>query len=181
MSKTPEPGADLVEIGVVVRRHGVRGELRLLPHNPDTEVIGAGRRVHLRCKDGSQQWRTIESSRPHKNLYLVFFAGVASTEQADALVGARAAVQRQELPELGADERYWFELVGCRVESETGRVLGRVAEVLATGSNDVLVVRDGDTEHLIPWIDDVVVDSDADRIVVRAVAGLLANDDSPVE
>jgi 16S rRNA processing protein RimM len=47
-------------------------------------------------------------------------------------------------------------------------VFGNVETLMETGANDVLVVRDGGTESLIPYINGVVVDVDrtAKRIVV---------------
>ena len=164
-----------VEIGAIVRRHGVRGEVRVLPHNPLSEALEVGQRVELVGADGATQWRKIESLRPHKRFYLVFFDGVTSADQADLLVGARVVVPRDALPELDDDEVYWFDLIGCDVQGESGEEFGRVVEMMATGSNDVLVVREGDAEHLIPWIDDVIVswDHEQSKIVIRVLPGLL--------
>ena len=50
-----------------------------------------------------------------------------------------------------------------------------IQEVIATGANDVWVVRDGDLEVLVPVIDNVVksIDLGARRMVIEAVPGLL--------
>jgi 16S rRNA processing protein RimM len=49
-----------------------------------------------------------------------------------------------------------------------GRMLGRVAYLLATGSNDVLVVQEGDREILVPFlIDKVILDVDTKNGVIR--------------
>jgi len=70
---------------------------------------------------------------------------------------------------------YWYELVGMEVVADDGRALGRVESLLATGANDVLQVRDGDREILLPNIPDVVlsVDRETKRITVRLLPGLL--------
>jgi len=56
-----------------------------------------------------------------------------------------------------------------------GDRLGTVDHLIPTGSNEVLVVRDGAREHLIPVIADVVREVDlADRkIVIEPIEGLL--------
>ena len=48
-------------------------------------------------------------------------------------------------------------ILNARAENGASSSLGRVASVIETGANDVLVVRDGDTERLIPFITDRVV------------------------
>ena len=39
-------------------------------------------------------------------------------------------------------EFYWYELIGCRVESESGQWVGTVREIWETGAHDVLLVED---------------------------------------
>jgi 16S rRNA processing protein RimM len=55
------------------------------------------------------------------------------------------------LPETAPDEYYWTDLEGMQVVNIDGRLLGRVAYLLATGANDVLVVQ-GDEEILVPFV-----------------------------
>jgi 16S rRNA processing protein RimM len=61
------------------------------------------------------------------------------------------------------------------VVTTAGEHLGRVAQILQTGSNDVYVVRDDRREVLIPAIHDVVreIDLTAGVITVEAIEGLL--------
>ena len=58
---------------------------------------------------------------------------------------------RDQFPALAADEYYWTDLLGLSVRLEDGRVLGTIANMLATGANDVMVVR-GERERLIPFV-----------------------------
>ena len=55
------------------------------------------------------------------------------------------------LPETRADEFYWTDLEGLEVRTTAGLTLGRVAHLLATGANDVLVL-DGTPQLLIPFL-----------------------------
>ena len=50
------------------------------------------------------------------------------------------------------DEYYWTDLEGLRVRDRDGTVIGTVAYLLETGANDVLVVRDGEREILVPFV-----------------------------
>ena len=79
----------------------------------------------------------------------------------------RIAVPRSELPPLPEGEYYWQDLLGLRVVNCEGVELGEVAEIFATGANDVLVVR-GERERLIPFVEPVVVkvDIEASRLTL---------------
>ena len=80
-----------------------------------------------------------------------------------------------EMPAPADGEFYYHELAGFAVATSDGRALGTVATTFSTGLNDVWVVRDGEHEHLIPVIADVVrrIDRDGRRIVIEAIPGLL--------
>ena len=73
-------------------------------------------------------------------------------------------------------EYYWHQLVGCRVESREGRVVGTVREIWETGAHDVLVVESVDgSQQLISTARELVpeIDLEAGRIVVASLPGLL--------
>lgn len=82
------------------------------------------------------------------------------------LIDHEIAVEREALPEPGRRSYYWADLEGLRVVHRDGRELGRVAYLMETGANDVLVVQ-GDSEYLVPFIlDDVILDVDLDNDVI---------------
>jgi len=164
----------LIAIGDIVGVHGVRGEVRLRPYNAQTEALADVGRLFI-LEGTTVRELEVEQVRPHGRVWLVRFAGVNTPEQARALSGVAAAVPEADLPALEAGQFYCYQLIGLQVADDGGAVLGRVADVLATGANDVLVVDAARGELLIPMIDAVVVEVDfaAGRIVVRPVEGLL--------
>ena len=95
--------------------------------------------------------------------------GCNDRNQAEALVGAKIAVYRNQLPQLeGPGHFYWADLKGLQVVNTAGVELGVVDYLLETGANDVLVVK-GDQERLIPYLWKQVVqdvDLSAKRILV---------------
>jgi 16S rRNA processing protein RimM len=118
---------------------------------------------------------TVESSRPHKDRLLVRFREVQTREQAEALQRALLVVPESLSPELPEGSWWDHRIVGCVIETDTGRALGTVHDVIHTAANDVWsAVDDEGTETLIPVLRDVIldVDMDAKRIVVREIPGL---------
>lgn len=160
-----------VAVGRITRAHGVQGELAVLVIS---EVPG-------RFADGETVWLedgrtlTVESSRPHKDRLLVRFREVQTREQAEALQRALLVVPESLSPELPEGSWWDHRIVGCAIETDTGRALGTVHDVIHTAANDVWsAVDDEGTETLIPVLQDVIldVDIDAKRIVVREIPGL---------
>ena len=101
--------------------------------------------------------------------------GVERRESAEALRGRLVTVAAEALPRAGAGEAYWFELVGCRVETSSGEAVGRVRELWATPAHDTLVVDGADgRDRLIPATPALLreIDVAAGRIVIEDLPGL---------
>ena len=60
------------------------------------------------------------------------------------------------MPETERGQFYWSDLEGLRVVHRDGTELGKVAYLLETGANDVMVVQ-GEQERLIPFVLDTVI------------------------
>ncbi len=109
---------------------------------------------------------------------LVHLEGCDDRDAALSLRNTAILVERQALPALAEGEYYWRDLQGLEVWSEAPPqpvLLGVVRELMATGTNDVLVVapcagsRD-ERERLIPFLMDqvvVAVEASAGRLRVR--------------
>jgi 16S rRNA processing protein RimM len=160
-----------VVVGRITRAHGVLGEVAVL-------VISE---VPERFRDGATVWTEngralrVSGSRSHGDRLLVRFEGVGDRERADALRGTLLVVPESASPELPQGSWWDHQIIGCAVDTDTGRPLGTVRDVIHTAANDVWSVLDADeTETLIPVIADVIVEVDvaAGRIVVREVPGL---------
>jgi 16S rRNA processing protein RimM len=165
----------MLELGRIVNRHGIRGEVRLLPHNPDSAAVAALAAVTLVRPDESIDERRVLAARRHKQFMLLQLDGVATADAADALIGCRVVVPRDALPPPGPAAAYHVDLIGCRVSTTAGEALGTVRELIVTGSNDVCVVRGAGREYLIPLVADVIASLDAEgrAIVVHPLPGLL--------
>ena len=119
-------------------------------------------------KDGGWRDYRVLDGKVHGQYLMASLEGVDDRNAAEALMGLDVAVLREEMPEAEEDEYYWDDLIGLEVVNLAGEALGRVEGLLETGANDVLQVRDGETERLIPFVDAVVkeVDLEAGRLLV---------------
>jgi 16S rRNA processing protein RimM len=79
-------------------------------------------------------------------------AGITDRDMAASLGGYEIIIDDSLLPEPEPGEYYWRDLIGLKVETEQGVALGVVDYLLETGANDVLAVKEGNKERLIPFL-----------------------------
>lgn len=163
-------------VGRVVGTHGVRGGLRvsLLSDFP----TAFRKRKRLLIGDELREVDVV-SARGHGEMAIVQLRGVDTIEAAQALRGQLLHVPVEEVARPRRGQYFWHEIEGLRVETEDGRELGTIREILRTGANDVYVVTGALGEVLVPAIDDVVrkIDVAGGRVVVRPLPGLLPGED----
>jgi 16S rRNA processing protein RimM len=177
-AKQPPPEADppladtpgYVAVGRVLGPWGLRGDVKVEPLTDFPQRFAAGGRV---CAGGVSY--VIERGRWQRGHVFLKLAGIDSANAAEALRQQLLEVPEDELRPLGEGQYYHFQILGLEVRTTAGEVLGRVEQIISTGSNDVFVVRGPRGEVLIPAVDDVVksVDPAAGRIEVEVVEGLL--------
>lgn len=180
-SSSDDSSHNKIVLGRLSGAHGIKGWNKLQSYTAAPEDIGNYSHWYLRGRD-EQEWRPVECaqmSSQGKRL-LVRLQDCEDRNQAEALVGCEVAVDASALPTLDEGEYYWYELKGLRVVSQTAEgtvVLGRIADLIETGANDVLVVHGkacadavDQRERLIPYLPDQVVkqvDLDAGTILVE--------------
>jgi 16S rRNA processing protein RimM len=148
-----------VLVGRIVGLYGVQGWLKIESWTePRTQIFkyqpwllssAPGQDMEIAGAKGHPQGKGLVAKLPE----------VDDRDVAAALVGQDIYVAREQLPPPGKDEYYWFDLEGLEVVTTEGVALGRVSHLFATGANDVVVVRDGERERLVPFVQGVYVRS----------------------
>jgi 16S rRNA processing protein RimM len=177
----------LLVVGVVVRAHGVRGEVVVDVRTDEPEqrfvpgsVLQTDPGPFARVRPAGA-WRppptlTIETLRPHQGRLLVTFDGIYDRNLAEELRGTALCVDSAEVPDPDdPDEFHDHQLVGLAVVTAAGERIGEVARVDHGAGHDMLVVRrDGGANALVPFVSAIVpeVDLAGGRIVVTPPEGL---------
>lgn len=173
-----DPGVkstEMVRMGRIAGAHGLRGAVRLRLDNPASESISNLPRITIELGGISREFRILGVSRAGGGTMRVMLEGISDANAAAALAGGVAMARAEDLPAPGPREFYYHDLIGCEVRTVEGRVLGTVAEVFSAGASDVIVVRGGGREIMVPAIDDVIrsMDLKERRVVIEPVPGLL--------
>ena len=167
-----ESEPDFILMGFVRRPHGVKGELLFSLETDFPERLIKAERFYL----GEEHLEvTIRSRRNHTQGLLLTFKEFPDKSSVERLHNVPLYSRVAEMPELPAGKFYQHQLIGLNVVEENGGSVGTLTQILATGSNDVYIVRDdAGKEILLPAIRDVIrrVDLDKKRIIVRIIPGL---------
>jgi len=163
-----------LRIGKIVGVHGMKGYLKVYPFAESTDPFDPGKQLTMKCPDGESKTVTVVDFQAYKNFLRIAFDGITDRTSAETLIGSGLYIDRAELPEPEAGRWYWCDLIGLEVYQADGAYLGRIENLFETGSNDVLVVKQGNREILIPVIESVVrsVDLEEKKITVDLPEGL---------
>jgi len=183
------PSPSYLIIGRVSRPHGVRGDLRVLALTPEPERLREIETVFV-GRDPDNQTAltayTITRARPDtKNEWLLHLVGIDTRDDAERFRGCYLFLPLSEAVPLAEDEVYLFQIIGAEVRTESGEVIGHLADYMETGAHGIYVVR-GERygEVLIPDVEGFIRDiRPTEKImIVRLLPGLLPTDpDDPDE
>jgi 16S rRNA processing protein RimM len=161
-------------VGRVARTHGIRGQVVInvetdFPH----ERFREGAEVFVR-RDGIVEPLTIATVHFHRERPVVGIRGM-DMDSAMEIVGAELRVPVEWLASLPEGTFYRHELIGCRVHTSDGDLVGTVTDVEGTMGGSRLVVESSRGEVLVPLAAEfcVTVDPEDKRIVIRPPEGLL--------
>lgn len=156
---------EMIAVARIASPFGVRGEVKLQPLTDFPHRFESTKCLFL--VDGTKL--VLESARVQKEMVFAKFKGIDTPEAWLPFRRQELFVPEDELVVLPEGQYYIFQLIGLAAFDEVGVLLGSLAEVLQTGSNDVYVIKTGDgQELLIPAIDQFVklIDMDQRRIVI---------------
>lgn len=148
-----------LEIGKIINKRGIKGELKIEPYSNSEDDFFDIETVYLDA-DGCDA-REIQSCKPYKGFVYLKISGVDTPEEADRLRGRYLYVDRDDL-DISEDEVLIADIIGLPVvDSENGRVYGKVTDVVNYGRYDTYVIYDGVKEYMLPAVDEFL-----DRIEV---------------
>ncbi len=160
-----------VPVGKIVNTHGVRGEVRALPHDGGPAFLTRFRRFYA---DG--QPVAVESARVHKGFALIKFEGFGDMDAAEALKGKTLEIDRADASDVPFFDA---ELIGMEVyDADTRERVGTLTDVEAYPASKVYTVKGAHT-LLVPAVPGAFIvstDIDANRMEIHVWEGLAQDD-----
>jgi 16S rRNA processing protein RimM len=155
---------EFITMGRVGAPYGVRGWVKvhsfteqntnLLEYDPWYFLLVPGSQGY--AAPGGWTEAPVIEAREHGKGLVARFEACDDRDTAARFAGCEIGIRRNQLPRPEAGEYYWVDLQGLQVLTLGGKSLGVVDHLLATGANDVLVVK-GERERLIPFVQGSIV------------------------
>ena len=153
-----------LEIGKITNAHGVMGEVKVQPWCDSPEFFCQFKTLYV---DKALVPYKVERARPNKNMVILKLEGVTDMNGALAMRNAILHIDRKDanLPE---GSFFLADIEGLEVrDAQTGKVLGKVAEVLTLPANNVYVIRGGERELMIPAVPAFVAETNVEEGFIR--------------
>ena len=169
--------ADLVPLGKIIKPHGIRGEVKVRLYNCDSETLKMGQSVWVKSEGNDPIIYVIEKLNLQSDKSRLKFKNVNDRNSAELLRDFTLSVCRDEFPETVDEEFYLVDLIGFNVIDQAGKKVGKVSDIMENPANDILMILDGDKEHLIPMVDDfgTLFDFEKKQVTINLIDGLIDN------
>jgi 16S rRNA processing protein RimM len=148
-----------VVLGRISGLFGVKGWVKVFSYTEPREAVLQYKGLLL-GRDGKWQSAKVAEGQRHGKSVILRFEGVDDRGQAAALIGTDIGTDRSELPEPEDGHYYWRDLIGLNVVHCDGTELGKIKDMLETGTHDVMVVQseqEGEQERLIPFVKNEII------------------------
>jgi len=166
---------DFVIIGKIISTQGNRGEVKVYPLTDSMDRFYNLNQVFI-TKAKERRLLDVKKVKLRKNFAIIKFADIENIKEAKLLVNYYITINKAEAIKLPEGRYFVFDIIGLEVYTEDDKLLGKVIDIIFTGSNDVYIVKSEDKkEILIPAIYDVVkkIDLENKKIIIKVIDGLL--------
>jgi 16S rRNA processing protein RimM len=167
--------AQMVTVGRIVRPHGHRGQVVVASETDfGAERFGVGATVFAMRAEAIAPLRVI-ASRAHDGRWVVGFDSIQTMNDAEAFRDVELRIPADAVKALEGGRYYVHELVGCRVETIDGRVIGNVGRVQLDTGTPLLVVESRRGEVLVPLAETICrrIDVVGRVVVIEPPEGLI--------
>lgn len=141
-----------VAMGYIKGAFGIKGWVKVAANTEYADSLLDYPEWRL-SKDSSIKTLAVESGKLVSGELQVKFSGIDDRDTAHLLRGYTIEIKRDAFAPAEEGEYYWADLVGMTVCNREGITLGEVANLMETGAHDVLVVKGGYGQKLIPFVE----------------------------
>lgn len=166
---------EYLEVGKIVNTSGLKGLLKVNPLTDDITRFEDLETIYIQKAKELIEFK-IQDVKYNKNMVLLKLEGIDDITEAEKYKNCYIKINREDAVELEEDSYFIVDIIGSEVFTEEGENLGKVVDVLQTGSNDVYTVKTLEgKEILLPAIEDVIknVDIENKKIVIHLMEGLI--------
>ncbi len=161
-----------LQIGKIVNTHGFRGDVKMQTWTDSPEVATKLKCVYLKNKEEYNKIK-VKKGSVHKGMVLLKLDGIDDFDSANALRETVVYADRKDIPtEKGSF--FIVDLIGLDViDEESGKVYGKLKDVLPYGVHDIYSVQTEKGEVLVPAVSEFIKRISLEEgIFIKAIEGM---------
>ncbi len=163
-----------IECGKIVNTHGCRGAVKAESWCNTEKDLAALKRIFLKNGALYSQYEILKASI-FKQFVIFELKSVDDMDKAMLLKGSIIYAAREDF-DLADGEFFIADMVGLDViDADSGKIYGKLKEIINRGSADIYVVSTSNGEAMIPAVDEFVISVDICKgIFVRPIEGMFS-------
>ena len=157
-----------IAVGKILGVFGYQGWLKVLVYSGNATRFDNIKVIFFQTESGMSGKVLIAHEQRGPNL-IIKLKGIDNPESAKLLKDQEIFLPDSEQLELPDDQYYIHDLIGLKVVDVEKGIVGEIVEVWSGGASDILVIRNGEEELLIPAVAEFVkeIDLSERRMLVR--------------
>ena len=145
------------QVGVIVKAHGLKGEVNVFPTTEDPQRFKKLKKVYLETgRDGRMELH-VEKVRFTNKFVIVKFKEFNDINEVERFRQKELIIPREDAIALEPGEYYLGDLEGMKIVDEDGKELGILKQVIQTGANDVYEMKRTDLTESDEGVSDTVM------------------------
>ena len=163
------------EIGQIVNTFGIKGIVKVNPFTDDISQFEKLKSILVDKKSKLLEMQ-IEEVKYSKNQILLKLKGVDTIEEAEKYRNCYLKLPREKAKKLPPNTYFIADLIGIKVYTDEGNLLGTLEDIYNSGASDIYVVKDElGKQILLPAIKDVIkqIDLEEEKVIVHLIKGLV--------
>lgn len=166
---------DCFYLGKIAKKFSYKGEVLIWLDTDEPELYEDMESVFVEQNKHLVPFFIVSSSLHKGDFLRTRFEDIDSEDDADKIMGSAVYLPLSALPKLEGNKFYFHEVIGFDAEDERLGNIGKIVSINDSSAQPLFEILKGETEILIPMIDDFIVKIDREnkKVVLNTPDGLV--------
>jgi 16S rRNA processing protein RimM len=167
---------DCFYLGKIVKKYSFKGEVVLKLDTDEPDIYENLEAVFLDLGKNLLPFFIEKSLLQKGNQLRIQFEDVNNESDADAIIKSDVYLPLNLLPKLTGNQFYFHEVIGFTLEDVNFGDVGKITSINDSTAQTLFVIEKGESEILIPMIDDFIkkIDRKNKKVIVETPEGMIA-------
>lgn len=166
---------DCFYLGKIAKKFSYKGEVLIWLDTDEPELYENMESVFVEINKHLVPFFIVTSSLHKGDFLRTRFEDIDSEDDADGIMGKEVYLPLSLLPKLEGDKFYFHEVIGFDAEDQRLGNIGKIVSINDSSAQPLFEILKGDTEILVPMIDDFIVKIDREnkKVILNTPEGLV--------